>query len=359
MYISLIFLILTMKNGFFIFSVLLHLSNLSTIHKQPPEVKSIVIDTILTEKISIRAILLDRDRLWYAGDGNRYGYYNLKTGSKEERQVHIDSQLEFRSIAKTTEYLFVANIGDPAYIFKINKSSLIWEKVYTENHEKVFYDSMDFWNEQEGIAIGDPTEDCLSVLITRDGGETWKKAKCDGLPKIAEGEAAFAASNTNICIKGNKTWIVSGGKKSRVFYSPDKGKTWEVFQTPIVQGQAMTGIFTADFYNDRIGVVAGGNYDQPEQNYQNKAITTDGGKTWKLIAENQGFGYASCIQFVPQSNGRQMVSVGTSGLYYSADFGNTWKQLSADKTLYTLRFLDSSTAFAAGKDKIIKITFKK
>lgn len=349
-----------MKNGFFLFSLLMSLNNLSTIRRQPVEAKSIVIDTILTEKINIRAIQLDKDKLWYAGDENRYGYYNLKTGEKEEKQINIDSlHLQFRSIAKTNEHIFVASIGNPAYILKINKSDLSWEKVYTKNHEKAFYDSMNFWNDKEGIAIGDPTEDCLSILITRDGGKTWKKTKCDDLPKIAEGEAAFAASNTNICIKGNKTWIVSGGKKSRVFYSSDKGKSWEVFETPIVQGQAMTGIFTADFYNDKVGVIADGNYEQPEQNYQNKAITSDGGKTWKLIAENQGFGYASCIQFVPQSNGKQIVSVGTSGLYYSTDFGNTWKQLSIDKTLYTIRFLDSNTAFAAGKDKIIKITFKK
>jgi hypothetical protein len=30
----------------------------------------------------------------------------------------------------------------------------------------------------------------------------------------------------------------------------------------------------------------------------NKARTTDGGKTWKLVAENQGFGYASCVQYI-------------------------------------------------------------
>jgi photosystem II stability/assembly factor-like uncharacterized protein len=52
--------------------------------------------------------------------------------------------------------------------------------------------------------------DFLSIIVTRDGGNTWK-LPADKLPRTANGEAAFAASNTNIVIKGNNTWIVSGG----------------------------------------------------------------------------------------------------------------------------------------------------
>jgi photosystem II stability/assembly factor-like uncharacterized protein len=230
--------------------------------------------------------------------------------------------------------------------------------VYEEKHEKVFYDSMQFWNAQEGIAIGDPTADCFSIIITRDGGQTWQKLSCEVLPKLADGEAAFAASNTNVVLKGSHAWVVSGGKKARVFHSPDKGKSWEVFETPIVQGEAMTGIFTADFYNEQIGFIAGGNYEKPMQNFQNKAITTDGGKTWKLVAENQGFGYASCVQFVPNSEGKALVAVGAQGLFYSSDAGATWQQFLTDPSLYTIRFLDSDTAYAAGKNKIIAIEFK-
>jgi hypothetical protein len=94
--------------------------------------------------------------------------------------------------------------------------------------------------------------------------------------------------------------------KNHVFlFRHDFGTSWQVYETPIVQGEEMTGIFTADFYNEKTGIIAGGNYLKQTQNWSNKAITTNGGKTWKLIAENEAFGYASCVQFVPNSKAKQ------------------------------------------------------
>ena len=265
---------------------------------------------------------------------------------------------EFRSIAKTDEHIFMMNVGSPALLYKISKDGSEIEKVYQENHPKAFYNSMQFWNNKEGIVMGDPTEDCLSVLLTKDGGTTWNKISCKDLPKVQEGEAAFAASNTNVVIKENKVWMVSGGKKSRIFHSSDKGKTWKVTETPIIQGKTMTGIFTADFYNAQIGFIAGGNYENPTDNSNNKAITNDGGKSWQIVANNESFGYASCVQFVPNAAGTAIVTVGASGLFYSSDSGKKWTKFSDDVTLFTLRFMNDSTAIAAGKNKIIRIKFK-
>jgi photosystem II stability/assembly factor-like uncharacterized protein len=216
---------------------------------------------------------------------------------------------------------------------------------------------MQFKDELNGMAMGDPTADCLSVIVTNDGGNSWRKVSCDILPKVEEGEAAFAASNSNLILEKSKSFMVSGGKKSRLFVSDDFGKTWQVYDTPIVQGEAMTGIFSADFYNHKIGFITGGNYEKPNDNSNNKAITFDSGKTWKLVANGTGFGYGSCVQFIPNSDGKALVSVGANGIQYSNDFGNSWKQLNEDKELYTIRFFDSKIAFAAGRNRIVKLIF--
>lgn len=320
---------------------------------------SVKIDTLLEEELSIRAILVDSNKIWYAANKGQYGYVDLNTNKRFNGHVTEDTlSLEFRSIAQTKDYVFMLNVGTPALLYRVSKDGSRIKKMYQENHPKAFYDSMQFWNNEEGIAMGDPTDNCLSVLITRDGGVTWNKVSCENLPKVAEGEAAFAASNTNLVIKGSETWMVSGGIKSRVFYSADKGKTWKVFDTPIIQGEAMTGIFTADFYDSKNGFIAGGNYEKLNQNFGNKAITDDGGKSWTLVSEKEGFGYASCVQYMPHSKAEQLVSVGASGLYYSSSAGEKWSKLSDDATLYTIRFVNDSTAIAAGKNKIVRVHFK-
>ncbi|MEQ3662837.1 MAG: oxidoreductase [Flavobacterium sp.] len=321
--------------------------------------QKINIKVLHEESLSSRAILIDNNNLWYSGNNGKYGAINLSDGTKVNGFVLKDSiKPEFRSIAHTKDDVFILSVANPALMFKINKKNKDVKLVYEEIHEKVFYDSMQFLDDKFGIAMGDPIENCFNIIITNDGGENWNKIPCEKLPILAEGEAAFAASNTNLILRENSIFIVSGGVKSRVFVSKDKGNSWNVYNTPIIQGGAMTGVFTADFYNDKIGVIAGGDYKNQNDNSVNKAITLDGGKTWKLIAKNEGFGYASCIQFVPGKKGNEMVCVGGTGLHYSYDRGKTWTKLLDDIDLLTIRFVNQKSAIATGKNRIIRLDFE-
>lgn len=316
------------------------------------EIKNILEDTLL----SIRAIDLLKDRsLAFAANNNSYGLFNDKTKSWSiSNQVYDTLNLQFRSVANTVSDFFMLSIESPTLLFKTGIEGKM-ELVYKENHPNAFYDSMDFWNDEEGIAIGDSTDGCLSIIITRDGGETWNKLSCDDLPKGIENEGAFAASDTNIAIVGDKTWVATTA--GRIYYSADKGNSWEIFETPIVKEKDTEGLYSIDFYDEINGFGIGGDYTKPDDNVANKIVTKDGGKTWQLLAQNKNPGYRSCVQYIPNREGKELVTIGFKGIDYSNDSGNTWKHLS-DEGFYSIRFLNDSVAYAAGQGRISKLTFR-
>ena len=344
---------------FIIFSACKNEKQAEKENRVQPEIEytSVVIEPILeNDSLSIRAIEIIGNNLAFAANNATFGMYNFNNKSWRTNTQKYDTLVpEFRAVASTDNDFFMLSVGSPALLYKTGDSGAM-ELVYKEEHEKAFYDAMAFWNNEEGIAMGDPTDNCISIIITRDGGKTWEKLKCYILPEVIEGEAAFAASNSNIAIEGDNTWILTGGMKSRIYFSPDKGKTWEIYNTPLIEGGATTGGYSIDFYDENFGIIIGGDYTKPDGNTGNKAITKDGGKTWELIAEGQEPGYKSSVRFVPNSGGEKIIATGFSGISYSKDSGKTWEEISKEG-FYTLRFKNDSVAYAAGKGRISKLTF--
>ncbi|MBT8282012.1 MAG: oxidoreductase [Muriicola sp.] len=316
---------------------------------------SVEVEDLFTDSVSVRAMEVMDGSVAFAGTGGVFGAVDLASDQIRAKQQRYDTLYpEFRAVAHTATDFFMLSVGRPALLFKTGNDGLM-ELVYKEDEEGVFYDSMTFWNDREGLAIGDEMGGCLSVLITRDGGTTWNKIPCADLPKAIPGEGAFAASNTNIAVVGDKAWI--GTTEGRIYYSPDKGKTWEVFNTPITSNEPTKGIYSLHFQTEKIGIAMGGDYTESEAMNGNKAITVDGGVTWKLVAEGSLPGYTSCVQFVPYSEGREIVAVSYSGISYSSNQGEKWISLSKEP-FYTFRFINDSTAYAAGKFRLSKLSFK-
>jgi len=324
-----------------------------------PSYENVTISNVFSDSLSVRAILpIDENRVWFAADKGMVGFIDGNI-PKLATVKYEDQLLHFRSIGKNNSAIFVLSIGSPAVLYKIDfngTEATNMSEVYSEIGENVFYDSLRFWNDQEGIAIGDPVDGCLSIIVTRDGGKSWSKLACNSLPKVEEGEAAFAASNSNIAIVGDHVWVASGGKKARVFHSADKGKVWEVFDTPIIQGKTMTGIYSIDFYDEKRGIIFGGDWENKPYNEGNKAVTKDGGKTWKLVSNGEGPGYRSSVRFVPGGNGKEIIAVGSPGISFSSDFGDSWIEVSPEG-FYAIEFVNDSIAFASGNRRISKLQF--
>lgn len=309
------------------------------------------IETLLQDSLlDVRALEINEGSVLIAtSNGQTKIKYEKSDSFLEIALIDSVNKPNFRSSVLLNNSVLALAITSPALLYKNG------EIVYQESHPNTFYDSMDFWNDKEGIAIGDSTDGCLSIIITRDGGETWTKLTCDELPKGIENEGAFAASDTNIAIVGDNTWVATTA--GRVYYSPDKGNTWDVFDTPIIKEKDTQGIYSIDFYDEMNGFAIGGDYTKPGDNAANKIKTTDGGKTWQLVAQNQNPGYRSCVQYIPNRKGKELVAIGFKGIDYSNDAGNTWKHLS-DEGFYTIRFLNDSIAYAAGARRISKLIFR-
>ena len=233
-------------------------------------------------------------------------------------QVPGAEALDFRAVvgfSANEAFLMSAGPGDQSRIYHTIDSGRHWQLEFTNTNPKGFFDSMVFWDHTHGIVLGDPIPDetgklHFELLITTDG-QTWTHIPTSQLPPAIEGEGAFAASNTSLAIlhtagveaehvgtgasarpgQGEarpdtdtdpNIWFATGGKVARVFHSPDRGKTWQVFDTPIVHGPDSTGIFSIAFRDPLHGVIAGGDYKHPDRDGPNLAFTSDGGKTWEL-----------------------------------------------------------------------------
>ena len=344
-----------MKQHFFFIGLILLVLSCEP-QPQSHKYSSISIETVLEDTISIRAItFLDSNTLAFAGSRGLYGTVDVATAKVRTNTMKYHTKIpSFRAVGHTSNDFFMLSIEDPALLYKTGDNGKM-ELVYMEEGEGVFYDAMKFWNDNEGIAIGDTVEGCLSIIITRDGGKTWNKLNCDSLPEGKAGEGAFAASDTNIELIGDKAWIAT--TSGRIYYSEDKGISWTTIATPIINDKETQGMYSLDFYDENIGYAIGGDFTAPEESKANKIRTIDGGKSWEVVADNQLPGYKSCVQYIPNAGGQDLVAVGFTGIAYSENGGTSWKELS-EEGFYTIRFLNDSIAYAAGKNRIARLSFK-
>jgi len=312
-------------------------------------------ETILNDKISIRALEVDGGKVWYSGTDSKFGFVDLK--NKENRkQINLsDKKLQFRTLAKDKNSFYAINIESPAYFFKIDKKDLKSEIIFTDTVKTAFYDALHFVRDQLAYTFSDADKDNLLKLAVYRNGQ-WKMFKNN--VQLNSGEAAFAASNTNIASTKKYLWIATGGKSSRILRMDLKKEDIQVFETPFIQGESSQGMYSIDFYDDQFGIAVGGDYTQQDANINNMATTNDGGKTWQIQASGKNAGYTTCVKIKPGSKGKEIIAVGDKHISYSSDFGKTWKKISDEKGFFVCRWIDGSTVVFAGKDRISVMKLK-
>ncbi len=321
------------------------------------------IQTLLKDKISIRALQISEGKVYYIGTDSKFGFVSLKD-SVDKKQIKLsDKKLQFRTLAQSEDAFYTASIESPAYFFRIDKKNLSSEIVKIDSAKNAFYDAIKYnkWN-QKFYAFSDPEDDRQFKMLHFD--EKNDQFHCNSTAAddflLNAGEAAFAASNTNIAVYKNYVWVATGGKSSRIFkFYDDNPIHAKIIETPFIQGTSSQGIYSIDFYDDKFGIAVGGDYTKQSENTNNIATTNDGGETWQIQASGKNAGYKTCVKIRPKSKGKDIIAVGDQNIEFSSDFGKTWTTISHEKNLYVCEWIDKNMLVFAGKDRIIKATFIK
>ncbi len=336
-----------MKNLIFLFCFLLG-SKFSLAQK-------VTFQTLLKDNISIRALQLNDGKVWYSGTDSKFGYVSLKDSADQKQIKLFYKNLQFRTLGQNRNSFYAINIESPAYFFKIDKKSLKTKIVFTDSVKSAFYDALHFRKDGFGIALSDPNGTKAAISTFKKDSNHWTKCAENCLPDFKIDEAAFAASNSNISSSKKYMWFATGGMSSRIFRQTRKSCTWEIFETPFIQGTSSSGMYSIDFYDDQFGIAVGGDYTKQAENINNIATTNDGGKTWQIQASGKNRGYKTCVKFRPKSKGKDIIAVGDQNIEFSNDFGKTWTTISKEKGLYVCDWIDENTLVFAGKNRIIKM----
>ncbi len=323
---------------------------------EKPEPISLVFEEIdLGLSNSFRGIsVVSEDVVWVSGTKGTVVHLDGK-GNWIVNQVPDADEMDFRDVVAFDEKTaMVMNAGFPGVIFKTMDDGDNWYEVYRNMDSAVFLDGMKFWDAQNGIAFGDPMDGKMLIITTRDGGETWQQINSENIPERLEIEGGFAASGSSIALAGDsKVWVGMGGTKARVFYSKDKGQTWDVVETPVYSGGGMKGIYSLAFKNEMEGIAVGGEY-QNANPPNSRAYTTDGGRSWKL-GEGVNQYRSGCVYLYDNI----YLATGLTGTDITYDGGKTWEPI-ADQKLHGYNFTaGGKIGYGMGREgRIVKVLVK-
>jgi len=276
-------------------------------------------------KASFRGLSVVNDKIvWASGTGGTVIRTIDGGNTWKVMAVPGAEKLDFRDIEAfdaNTAYTLSLGNGESSRIYKTTDGGATWKLQFNNTNPKAFYDAMACWGRNNCIAMSDPVDGKFPLISTKDGGANWRLLDTSKMPPAKDGEAAFAASGTCLITQGKtNAFLVTGGSAARVFRSTDRGTSWTVADTPIIHGTSGSGIFAIAMFNDKIGVIVGGNYERPEESRDSLAFTNDGGKTWRPASGLHG--YRSAVAYLDMQT---LIAVGTSGTDFSWNNGILWQ----------------------------------
>jgi len=263
---------------------------------------------------------------------------------------------DFYSIAaidQNTAYFVSSHAAFPApdaRIYKTTNGGQNWTLQYQNTEPGAYFNSIAFWDKDNGIAFSDPVGGSFLIVTTSNGGATWERIPAANIPPPFPNEyGGFSdGGGTALAVEGtSNAWFgTSLGEPVRVFRTTDKGRTWTVANTPLATTRPFWGIATIAF-KDSLNGFAGGGSDFTLGTANNLIQTTDGGRTWTVVTSYAHRGLSTLV-YVPNMNNLGLCATAKDGSIFSPDGGATWNRIDQDSSYSALTFVSPTVGWAAG-----------
>jgi photosystem II stability/assembly factor-like uncharacterized protein len=319
-----------------------------------------------TERLQAISVVSERVA-WASGTGGTYVRTTDGGATWHAAVVPGADSLEFRDVHAAdaaTAWLMSSGSGPSSRIYHTTDAGAHWTLQFINAEPEGFYDCFGFWDRRSGIAFSDNVRGVFPILRTEDGGGHWdllsdpSAPSASTAPPATSGEGAFAASGTCLVTQDSASaWIGTGaGEQARVLFTPDRGRTWQSFATPIVQGKNTQGITSIGFRDANHGFAVGGDIGTVDGFSDNVAVTSDGGRTWSLGGRPPFSGAIFGAVYLPVA-GPTIVAVGPNGAAFSTTEGREWSPLDS-LGYWSAGFASASAGWLVGPGgRITKVRF--
>ncbi len=190
-----------------------------------------------------------------------------------------------------------------------------------------FVNGVYFFDDQNGIMLGDPRSGIWGIGLTTDGGATWSAPPATP----SAGSASEAGWNNSFDVVGDTIWF--GTNNARIYRSTDRGLSWTFGSTGI-------NINSLDmaFGNGREGIAC---FRQTNgAGTRGLMVTRDGGSTWVSATLPRGDAEPLGVTFVRGLNRAYLAT--QYGVFETRDLGATWTQMPVPQIDFSGMDLDAA-----------------
>ena len=242
------------------------------------------------------------------------------------------------------------DIDYASWVVRSTDGGQSWERFLEDGFFRAtsYVNFVHFWDEQNGIAVGDPAPSptdptpFYEIYTTSNGGQNWIRVPSANIPPQQLSEFGVAG---RYFVVGDTVWFSTINSANfeglRLFRSADRGLHWTASASPAVEWFS--------FADGLYGIGA----EHVNSNAVNLRLTTDGGDSWTDLPALQ-MGRISSLAMVPGSR-YILATMRTSNIappfktILSTDLGQSWQEIGDGSELACNAQFASPTVGYAGE----------